>query len=187
MNKGKERKRKKERPLFVVNTVIYKYKASPNKMVKKSLPKKATSKKANIPPSSDNVESHDDHVITKKKELDVQHPAWIPGAKLATPMQDPNFEAFKNTFSPFKFTGSILNNASISMSPADLAMFCNPDNEGESPLDESCYSMRSDTRTNGNCEYQKLEYTPYPKTLEDLLVWFYEEMSCPVDNYKHVS
>ena len=65
MNKGKERK--KERPLFVVSTVIYNYKASAKKIVKKSLPKKATSKKANIPPSSDSVKSHDDHVITKKK------------------------------------------------------------------------------------------------------------------------
>ena len=36
------------------------------------------------------------------------------------------------------------------------------------------------------CEYQKLVYIPYPKTLQDLPVWFYEEMLCPVNN-KHVS
>ena len=155
-----QRKRKKERPLFVVSTVINKSKLSPKKMAKKSLPKRGASKKANIhvPPSSDSVESHDDHVITKKKQLGVQHPAWIPGANLATPMQTQNFEdAFKNTFSPFKFTGSTLDNNSvaftfrkeITMSPAEVAMFRGPGEEGESPLDESCDPMRSDTRTNG--------------------------------------
>ena len=97
-------------------------------------------------------------MITKKKQLNVQHPAWIRGEKLATPMQAPNFEeAFKNTFSPFQFTGSSLDNTSvtftfrkeITMSPGDLAMFCNTGDEGESPLDESCYPIRSETRTKG--------------------------------------
>ena len=97
-------------------------------------------------------------MITKKKQLNVQHPAWIPGAKLATPMQVPSFEeAFIKNFSPFEFTGSSLDNTpatftfrkEITMSPGDLAMFCNTGDEGESPLDESCYPIRSDTRTNG--------------------------------------
>ena len=73
-------------------------------------------------------------MITKKKQLNVQHTAWIPGGKLATPLQDPNFEeAFKNTFSPFQFTGSSLYNTpatfifrkEITMSSVDLAMLCN--------------------------------------------------------------
>ena len=152
---NEQKKRKKEKPPFVVSTVVNKSKPSPKKMVKKSLPKKAASKKANIPPtSSDSVESHDDHVITKKKQLVLQHPAWIPGAKLATPMKTLNFEeAFENTFSPFKFTGSSLDSMSvaftfhkeITMSPAKVAMFRSPGDEGESPLDESCDPMRSDT------------------------------------------
>ena len=108
-NEKKQEEQKKKKPPFVVGTVINRSKPSPKKMAKKSLPKKAASKKPDIP--SDSVESHDDHVITEKRQFGVQHPTLIPGANLATLMQNLNFEeTFKNTFSPFTFTGSSLDN-----------------------------------------------------------------------------
>ena len=78
-------------------------------------------------------------MIIMKRQFGVQHPTLIPGARVATVMQTLNFEeTFKNTFTPFIFTGTTLDNMpfaftfhfEITMSPAKVAIFCSPGDKG---------------------------------------------------------